>query len=63
MNTYIISFKNIFLRHSSATLRLAVAAVLLMCSLLVFSQPIRKGKFEAMRGKVADNYNFWVYTP
>ena len=34
-----------------------------MCSLLVFSQSISKGKFEAMRGKVADNYNFWVYTP
>ncbi|MGI6223600.1 MAG: alpha/beta hydrolase-fold protein [Prevotella sp.] len=36
--------------------------MLLVC-LVADAQPLKKGKFVAMRGKVANNYNFWVYTP
>ncbi len=64
MNTIPISCDgNVAVAPRPMVLRALAAACLLMFCVLATAQPIRKGKFEAMRGKVADNYNFWVYTP
>lgn len=64
MNTIPISCDgNVAAARRPVALRTLATACLLVFCVLATAQPLRKGKFEAMRGKVADNYNFWVYTP